>query len=345
MTIGAVDLFCGIGGLTFGLQKAGLDVVAGIDNDIYCEYAFSGNNHSQFICRNIECIRGRDVATLLSGYDVRVLVGCAPCQPFSTHQKDKLHRSRHKNWSLLYHFARIVREVKPDIITMENVPELRNEMVFADLVDTLKAESYFVDYRVIRASDYGVPQRRRRLILLASRFGPIRLIDRTHEKEVTVRDVIEHLSPIAAGEKNHDDRLHVAPALSDKNSQRIRCSLPGGTWRDWPESLRLQCHKTKAGNTYRSVYGRMRWDALSPTITTQFTCFGTGRFGHPAQNRALTLREGALLQTFPETYSFVPDDKDVVVKIVSRQIGNAMPPRLGEVIGLSIIEHINLFCD
>ena len=340
MTIGAVDLFCGIGGLTFGLQKAGLDVVAGIDNDISCEYAFSSNNLSRFICRNIECIRGGDIAALLSGYEVKVLVGCAPCQPFSTHQKDKLHRSRHKNWSLLYQYARLIREVKPDIISMENVPELRNEKVFADFLDTLKTEKYFVDYRVVRASDYGVPQRRRRLILLASHFRPIHLIDRTYEKEVTVRDVIHDLSPIGAGEKNPSDRLHVALALSDKNIQRIKCSFPGGTWRDWPESLQLQCHKTEAGKTYRSVYGRMSWDELSPTITTQFTCFGTGRFGHPTQDRALTLREGALLQTFPETYSFVPDNKDVVVKVISRQIGNAMPPRLGEVIGLSILAHL-----
>lgn len=340
MTVGVVDLFCGIGGLTFGLQKAGLHVAAGIDNDMTCEYAFSSNNRSSFICRDIRRVSGREIVALLSGYDVRVLAGCAPCQPFSAHQKDKLHRCRHKNWDLLYQFARLVRETRPDIIAMENVPELRLEKVFADFVGTLKAAQYFVDYQVIRTSDYGVPQRRRRLILLASRFGPIRLIGKTHVKEVTVRDVIYDLPPIGAGEKNLNDRLHVALALSDKNIQRIRCSLPGGTWRDWPESLRLPCHKTQAGNTYRSVYGRMRWDELSPTITTQFTCFGTGRFGHPTQNRALTLREGALLQTFPKTYSFVPDNKEVVVKVISRQIGNAVPPRLGEVIGLSIMNHL-----
>jgi DNA (cytosine-5)-methyltransferase 1 len=340
MTIGAVDLFCGIGGLTFGLQKAGLKVEAGIDNDISCEYAFSHNNNSLFICRDIQSVKGSDICSLLSGYDVKVLVGCPPCQPFSTHQKDKLHRYRLKNWDLLYEFARLVREVKPDIISMENVPELCREKVFADFLDTLEKANYYVTYQVISASDYGVPQRRKRLILIASIFKPIHLIDTTHDRIVTVRDVIFALPPLGAGEKDPRDRLHVALALSEKNVQRIQCSLPGGTWRDWPESLQLPCHKTQAGNTYRSVYGRMSWDKLSPTITTQFTCFGTGRFGHPTQNRALTLREGALLQTFPETYSFVPDDKEVVVKSISRQIGNAVPPRLGEVIGSSIIRHL-----
>jgi len=341
MKIGVIDLFCGIGGLTFGLQKAGLHVVAGIDSDISCEHAFSCNSQSQFICKKIECVSGSDLTKLFEGCDLKILVGCAPCQPFSMHQKDKVNRYKHKNWDLLYQFRRLIREVKPEIVSMENVPEIRFEKVFADFVAALKEQGYFVDYQVIRLADYGVPQLRTRLVLLASSIKPIHLMGKTHETAVTVRDVIYDLPPIGAGEKNAEDRLHIALALSDQNLQRIRCSRPGGTWRDWPESLRLPCHKTKAGNTYRSVYGRMSWDKLSPTITTQFTCFGTGRFGHPSQDRALTLREGALLQTFPMTYSFVPDDKEVVVKVISRQIGNAVPPRLGEVVGLSILEHLN----
>ena len=119
----------------------------------------------------------------------------------------------------------------------------------------------------------------------------------------------------------------------------MRNSIPGGTWRDWPENLILECHKKKSGQSYSSVYGRMSWNEVAPTITTQFTGYGTGRFGHPAQDRALTLREGAILQTFPPNDSFVPIGEDVVIKNVAKHIGNAVPPRLGEVVGLSIIEH------
>jgi DNA (cytosine-5)-methyltransferase 1 len=341
MTIGVVDIFCGIGGFTYGLQQAGLSVVAGIDSDASCEYAYELNNNALFICRNVEKFKGRDIIRLLDGYDVKMLVGCAPCQPFSHHQKDKKNREKHKDWRLLYQYARLIRETKPDVVAMENVPELENERVFADFIKTLEDEHYFVNYQIVSAADYGVPQRRRRLILLASVFKPIKLIEKTHEKYVTVRDTIYGLPEIEAGVKNSDDRLHVANALSEKNLKRIRCSVPGGTWRDWPEELVANCHKGKTGRTYPSVYGRMKWDDLSPTITTQFTCFGTGRFGHPCQDRALTLREGALIQTFPMAYSFVPDDREVLIKIVARQIGNALPPRLAEIIGISIQRHLN----
>ena len=340
MKFGVVDIFCGIGGLTHGLQKAGLKVVAGIDINPSCEYAFTYNNNSLFICKNIETVRGEEIKSLLDEYEVKVLVGCAPCQPFSRHQKDKNNRSKHKDWRLLYHFARLIREVKPEIVSMENVPELQNEEVFKDFVQVLKDEKFFVNYQIIKAADYGVPQRRRRLILLASIIEPIEIVEKTHQKYISVRDTIYDLPEIGPGEKNDQDRLHVTNALSEKNLMRIKHSIPGGTWRDWPEELILSCHKKSKGNTYPSVYGRISWDKIAPTITTQFTCYGTGRFGHPCQNRALTLREGALIQTFPKSYSFVPADKEVVIKVIARQIGNALPPRLGEVIGVSIQQHL-----
>ncbi len=342
MAVGAVDIFCGVGGLTCGLQKAGLKVAAGIDSDLSCDYAFSYNNNSLFIGSSIERVTSREVIRLLKGYDIKILVGCAPCQPFSKYQKNKQKRSDHKDWRLLYEFARMVRDVKPDIVSMENVPQLKNEQVFTDFLKTLTDEHYFVDYRVVQSADYGVPQMRRRLILLASKKKPIRIIGKTHDKYKTVRDVIFGLPKIGAGEDNHTDRLHVAYGLSEKNLERIKHSKPGGSWRDWPENLILDCHKKKSGNTYQSVYGRLSWDKISSTITTQFTCYGTGRFGHPEQDRALTLREGALLQTFPISYSFVPENKEVVKKVIARHIGNALPPRLGEVIGISILKHLNI---
>lgn len=340
MKIKAIDLFCGIGGLTYGLKKAGIPVVAGIDCDKYCKYAYEFNNDSKFIEKHIEEVTGDELNRLFYGSDVKILVGCAPCQPFSSHQKDKKNRSKHKNWGLLYEFARLVKETKPHIVSMENVPDLSKEKVFQDFVNTLESNGYFVMYKIINSADYGVPQNRKRLILLASIVKSIELIEATHKKHKTVREAIGNLPPIAAGEKNKLDRLHIAPALSPINLERIKHSRPGGSWKDWPEHLWLKCHKTERGNSYGSVYGRMEWNKTSPTITTQFIGYGTGRFGHPEQDRALTLREGAIIQTFPLNYKFVRDDEKVLIRRVARHIGNAVPPRLGEVIGLSIMKHL-----
>jgi len=340
MAIKAVDLFCGVGGLTYGLMKAGIPVVAGVDIDASCEYAYTVNNDCQFIKKSIEDVTGIELRKLLRGAKTKILVGCAPCQPFSSHRKDKQNRSNHKDWKLLYQFARLVKEVRPHIVSMENVPELVNEKVFEDFVNTLTEEGYHVSFNVVNAANFGVPQRRRRLILLASRIKRISILPSTHTQHTTVRDAIGNLPPIAAGHSNNMDRLHIAPALSDKNLDRIRQSIPGGSWRDWPEDLKLVCHKTEKGSSYASVYGRMEWDAPSPTITTQYIGYGTGRFGHPDQDRALTIREGAIVQSFPVNYSFVRDDEPVLMRNIARHIGNAVPPRLGEIIGLSILKHL-----
>lgn len=342
MTIKAIDLFCGIGGLTYGLRQAGIPVVAGIDIDGSCEFAYTHNNKdSKFINKSINNVTAKEVKELLKGAEIKILVGCAPCQPFSRHQKDKHNRSNHKDWKLLYQFGRLVKEVKPHIVSMENVPELRKEKVFSDFVDILKSEGYKINYQVVNVADYGVPQRRKRLILLASKNNEIMLLPATHKQIVTVRDAIGFLPKVDAGLAYEADRLHIAPKLSDKNLQRIQHSIPGGTWNDWPDDLVLECHKCNTGKSYSSVYGRMKWDDLSPTITTQFISYGTGRFGHPEQDRAITLREGAILQSFPQDYQFISDNEKVQIRKVARHIGNAVPPRLGEIIGLSIIDSLH----
>ena len=225
MTYGVVDLFCGVGGLTCGLEAAGLDVVAGYDLDASCEYTYSHNNNAIFINRNIEEVTGQEIRRLLRGYDVKILAGCAPCQPFSRHQKDKKNRKKHKDWKLLYQFGRLVQEVKPHIVSMENVPELENEQVFKDFVKVLENLKYNVTYKVVNAADYGVPQRRKRLLLLASKRKKIKFIDPTHQQPVTVRQVIGNLPPVAAGEQNANDNLHITAALSDVNIQRIQHSV------------------------------------------------------------------------------------------------------------------------
>lgn len=341
MLIGAVDLFCGVGGLTHGIQRSGIKVVAGIDIDDSCKFPYEHNNHSTFLNSNISDVNGKEINKLLNGYDIKILVGCAPCQPFSSHQKNKKDRKNHKDWSLLYHFSRIVKECKPHIVSMENVPDIVGEQVFTDFVLALERMNYYVTYSIINAADYGVAQRRKRLILLASRINEISLIVPTHANNyISVKDVIGDLPGVSAGESCSTDRLHLSSKLSDLNKKRIQSSIPNGTWRDWPEELILECHKKETGKTYGSVYGRIDWNDLAPTITTQFISYGTGRFGHPEQDRGLTLREGALLQSFPPNYEFVTIDDPVRIKAIARYIGNAVPPKLGEVVGYSIINSL-----
>ncbi len=229
---------------------------------------------------------------------------------------------------------------------MENVPELQRYSVFSDFLATLADEEFHFDEneekRVVYCPDYGIPQYRRRLVLVASRLGPIELIPPTHKPDSyrCVKDVLSKLPPLAAGETFSADPLHCSSGLSPLNLRRIRKSKPGGTWRDWPKELIADCHRVRSGKTYPSVYGRMEWDKPSPTITTQFFGFGNGRFGHPEQNRAISLREGAVLQSFPPTYEFMKPDDELCFKTIGRMIGNAVPVRLGEIVGKTIKLHL-----
>jgi DNA (cytosine-5)-methyltransferase 1 len=352
--INVVDLFCGVGGMTHGLRLAGLNVIAGIDVDASCQYAYEyNNNNTRFVHADVAEFAPDAVAELYPSDGVRVLVGCAPCQPFSKYtkryRKGELNGGREADewqgdnkWRLLYSFAGIIEHVLPDVVSMENVPELANENVFADFNRTLERLDFIISYAVVYCPEYGVPQNRRRLVLLASRLGKLTLTEPLYceGNYPTVRGSIEGLPHIAAGVTNRDDAVHTASKLSAINMRRIKSSVPGGTWRDWDTSLQLKCHKKKSGKTYVSIYGRMSWDAPSPTITTQFYGYGNGRFGHPEQNRALTLREGALLQSFPPDYSFVGPEQVFNRREVGIHIGNAVPVELGRAIGKSIFNHI-----
>ena len=230
----------------------------------------------------------------------------------------------------------------PDVVSMENVPELRNEQVFFDFANSLKELGYNVNYQVVYCPDYGIPQNRKRLVLLASLRGEIELIAPTHSPENyrTVRDAIGELPPISDGDIDENDPLHNSAKLSDLNIRRIRQSVPGGTWRDWDENLKLKCHQKKTGKSYASIYGRMAWNNPSPTITTQFFGLGNGRFGHPEQDRALSMREGALLQSFPPDYTFYDYKSEFSRREVGIHIGNAVPVELGRAIGTTIMNHL-----
>ena len=231
--------------------------------------------------------------------------------------------------------------IRDSIVSMENVRGVTRTDVFKNFVDKLERLGYKVDWKVVYAPNYGIPQNRSRLILLASKLGEISIPKETHAKDnyVTVGDIIRELPRIDAGEISKGDYLHQAKKLEPINKKRILQSKPGGTWRDWDKNLLPDCYKKDSGQTYTSVYGRMTWGNVSPTITTQFTSYGSGRFGHPEQNRALSIREGALLQTFPIEYDF----GDFPSAKLSRHIGNAVPPQLGVVIGRQIKKHIEAY--
>jgi|SRR5579884_1965786 len=343
----AVDLFCGADGLTRGLLDSGIKVVAGYDIDSTCKFPYEHNNKgARFFSESVTDLSAASVARHYPKGYFRVLVGCAPCQTFSKYTQG-LQNANDPKWTLLSDFGRLIKQLKPDVVSMENVPELAHYRILYKFLSVLRSEGFhFVqdpEKWIVYCPDYGIPQNRRRLVILASRLGPIELISPTHSPSeyVSVADAIKKLQKLSAGEICKTDPLHRSSTLSPRNLQRIRASRPGGTWRDWPMRLRADCHKGTSGKSYPSVYGRMEWEKPSPTITTQFYGFGNGRFGHPEQDRGLSLREGAILQTFPATYQFVEPDAKVHFKGVGRLIGNAVPVRLGAVIGKTIVNHLD----
>jgi len=341
----AIDLFCGIGGLTFGVQKTGINVVAGIDIDSSCQYAYETNNKAIFINKGVEEIEPVQLEALYPSGSIRVLMGCAPCQPFSNYSLRYMKNGRKDDkWKLLYYFMDLVKKVKPDIVSMENVPQLSKEVVFNDFLKTIKKLGYNTTWKVVDCAAYGVPQHRNRLVLLASNLDNIELIKPlyTEDTYLTVADAIKNMPSLQDGEISTTDPLHKASRLSAVNRKRIKQSVPGGTWHDWSDELRLPCHKKKTGRGYRAVYGRMEWNKPSPTITTQFYGYGNGRFGHPEQDRAISFREGALLQSFPIDYMFIDPENIQSTKQIGTHIGNAVPVELGVAVGLSILEHLKI---
>lgn len=340
MQIEAVDLFCGVGGLTAGLIKSGIKVKAGYDIASECQFAYEHNNHATFVHKDVAKVTATEISSWYSEGCIRLLVGCAPCQPFSTYNKGK-DTTKDEKWPLLYHFSRLIKETEPHLVTMENVPDVTKHKVYHDFIDELKILGYEINAQEVACIDYGIPQTRRRHVVLASRLNKINLIEPTHDQPITVRDTIWNLEKLRAGQRSEKDPLHACSRLSDINLKRIKASTPGGTWRDWPDELRAECHKKDSGKFYSAVYGRMEWDKPAPTMTTLCYGFGNGRFGHPEQNRAISLREAALFQTFPFNYQFIPMNKPIVFSTIGRMIGNAVPVRLGEIVGLSIANSLS----
>lgn len=337
--IDAVDLFCGGGGLTCGLRQAGIDVRMGVDYDERCQYAYEHNNHAKFLHKSVTEVTAKEVSDNFRQNHISLLAGCAPCQTFSKYNQKATWRD--KRWRLLDEFTRLVGETRPQLVTMENVPKLEDQRVFMRFTGALQDLGYHVCHQVVECPKYGLPQLRQRVVLIASIFGDITVPPPPENVHVqTVREIIGDLPRLRAGRCDPNDRLHFCASLSPINMRRIRASRQGGTWRDWPEELVAACHRRDTGKTYGGVYGRMSWDKPAPTMTTQFYGFGNGRFGHPEQNRAISIREGAMFQGFPRDYQFVPEGAHSNISLLGKMIGNAVPVQLGRLIGETFVTHL-----
>ena len=340
----AIDCYCGAGGLTKGLRDAGINVVKGIDTDPTARITYEKNNLGSIFVEadmrkisSIQVMRG----VAMKGRKL-LLAGCAPCQPFSKQNSNACEKD--ERVSLIHSFESLVSNILPDFVMIENVPGFRKESnpYHGRFVRTIERLGYFFDEDVLNAADYGVPQTRSRYVLIASKSGPIRLPKKTHGSSKrrcrTVRDTISHLPSIAAGERSVKIKNHSSSMLSEINTQRIM-STPhdGGKRASLPAFLMLPCHMRHSGHT--DVYGRMWWDRPAPTLTCRCTSFSNGRFGHPEQDRAISVREAALIQTFPSSYVFYSGHT-----INTRHIGNAVPVMFAKRIGQAIMKSCRLAC-
>ncbi len=340
------DFFSGCGGASCGFRAAGMEISLALDHNADASASFKANfPDARFMSADI---RDASVCAIQSRMESErpnpvLFTGCAPCQPFTKHNTHRPEQDRDERVPLLIHFARLVEECLPDIVFVENVPGLQkldsDRQPFGGFLSRLYDVGYKVDYRAVRLARYGVPQSRCRLVLVASRHGDISLPDETHGpgkpnmRYATVRDWIAHLPPIRAGEEHPKVRNHRAANLSSRNMERVQATPEGGGHRDWPDRLKLECHKGFSG--YTDVYGRMSWDAPASALTTRCVSYSNGRFGHPEQDRAISIREAACLQTFPEDFVFKGG-----LTSMAKQIGNAVPVRLAMLIGQRFIEHL-----
>lgn len=355
------DFFSGCGGSSKGFQNAaGMDIVLALDNDPNAAKTFEENfprtrvleepkferdfSGIYFLVKDIEKMPTESLRPLIDACENHPLLfsGCAPCQPFT--KQNTRRRSNDARRELLKEFQRFVEYYRPEFVFIENVPGLQKVVdeqgPFGELLAALDRLGYEYLYEIVVSQHYGVPQRRRRLVLIASLLGPLELPQRTHgpgtphPKYATVRESIGDLPPIEAGETHPSVPNHRAARLAAINLERIRATPEGGDRRNWPKHLQLQCHlKGYTGHT--DVYGRMHWDRPATGLTTRCVSLSNGRFGHPEQDRAISVREAACLQTFPRDFIFHGS-----LSSMARQIGNAVPVRLAECFGKNFIDHL-----
>ncbi|MGV9001601.1 MAG: DNA cytosine methyltransferase [Candidatus Saccharimonadaceae bacterium] len=336
----AIDLFSGAGGLTQGLKQAGFNVVGAVENTkTYAEsYAL---NHPKTNLKHIDITQLNPTAYAeelgLKPGELDLLAGCPPCQGYSTiGTRNRGQRNDPRN-ELIYEVLRFAIAFQPKTIMMENVPALDKDERLQKLVKELESIGYIIDHKVLKMSHYGVPQARRRMILLGSRMGNIEVVKQEldTDKMTTVRQAISFLRVVGtSGDPLHD--------MTEKRTDKIKKFISmvpknGGSRTDLADEFQLECHKRTNG--FKDVYGRMAWDKPSPTITGGCISPSKGRFLHPEENRSITLREAALLQTFPKDYKFSFSSGK---QGVAMMIGNALPPTFIEFHAKGLLKHLSL---
>ncbi len=337
--INVIDFFSGCGGTSCGFKSAGLDIALGIDVDFDASLTYKNNfPEADFLQVDIRELNPIDLSPWIAKGKPTLFCGCAPCQPFSRQNRSKSSQDPRRN--LLNEFSRFIEYWKPDYIFVENVPGMQRiegtEGPLAAFTESLSNLGYHYQLGVLPALWFGVPQVRERLVLIATKTAPIELPKPTHGPGKlpfgTVRNWIDGLPAIAAGQTHPDDNDHRAAVLTEINLSRIKATPEGGSRDSWSESLWLDCHKQHKG--HKDVYGRLAWDKPAAGLTTRCISYSNGRFGHPEQHRAISVREAACLQTFPRKFNFFGN-----LNSKARQIGNAVPPLMAQAIGSHILSH------
>ena len=333
----AIDLFCGAGGLTLGLKRAGFNVVAGIELNAEIAKTYKANHPTtKLLIKDVREISGKEILELTGLKEIDLVAGCPPCQGFTT-LTTKYHRKDPRN-DLVLEMARLIEEMMPKIVMMENVPGLtsRGKPLLDEFVERLESLGYLVNKDILQMADYGVPQSRRRLVLLAGNGFYIPLPKRTHcykgDKKrglkpwLTLADVIKNMEkPVTLSEAKergtpHKFNWHVVRNLKEISIERLKTLKAGGNRSSLPTELRPKCH-IKSNKGFQNVYGRLSWEQIPPTITSGCTTPCMGRFGHPEELRTISIREAALIQTFPKHYKFDTEYMDTACDLV----GNALP--------------------
>jgi DNA (cytosine-5)-methyltransferase 1 len=323
----ALDLFCGAGGLTLGLKQAGFKVLAGVEIAPNAAETYR-KNHPEVICleRDIrEVCPSKLMATLgLKKGELSLLAGCPPCQGFSTlRTRKKSHSVADNRNELLFEYLRFVDVFRPQALMMENVPALKLDERMSVFLSKLAEFGYLINDNTVRVEDaanYGVPQRRKRMIMQVTTKEILPVVHVA--KKITVRMALSkaRLKPVGmSGDTLHDNRSKHGMHVMD-----IIKAIPkdGGGRASLPKNLVLDCHKNNPGG-FKDVYGRMKWDDVAPTMTGGCGNPSKGRFLHPEENRAISLREAAILQTFPKNYWFSNKGGRAAIALM---IGNALPP-------------------